>query len=81
MHTSHRNPQPDLHLYNVRLRAELDEANVSLFRVHRQIDERQQLELPQVPRDPRVVARLEHLRGIVELLHAEYVELTAEVQP
>ncbi|KJL24856.1 hypothetical protein RL72_01579 [Microbacterium azadirachtae] len=78
MPTSHRNPQPDLHLYNIRLRAELDEANASLFRVHRQIDERQQLELPQVPRDPRVVMRLEHLRGVVELLSVEYLELTAE---
>lgn len=69
--------QPDLHPYNIRLRAELDEANVALSRAHRHIDERQHVELPSLPRDPRVVMRLEHLRDVLHFLGSDYLKFTA----
>jgi hypothetical protein len=74
MTASHRAPYPDYHPITIRLCTELDEANVSLDRAHRLLDERQHMQLPQLPCDPRVVMRLEGLRDVVDALLAEYLE-------
>jgi hypothetical protein len=75
MLTPNVSSQPDLHPYNIRLRAELDEATVSLSRAHRHIDEHQHVELPSLPHDPRVVMRLEHLRSVLDVLRGDYLKL------